>query len=73
MGPLWSLIQLDAAPVQGELVNTTMALIQARYLYHILHSHGTGWYNPANSDGLPNEGYRGYTALTNEFLPALSA
>ncbi len=58
---------------QGELVNTTIALIQARYLDHILLSHDTGWYNPANSDGLPNEGYRGYTALTNEFLPALSA
>jgi len=50
-----------------------MALIQARYLDHILLSHATGWYNPANSDGLPNEGYRGYTALTNEFPPALSA
>ena len=58
---------------QGELVNTAMALIQARYLDHILLSHDAGWYNPANSDGLPNEGYRGYTAQTKEFLPALSA
>ena len=41
-----------------------MALIQARYLEHILLSHDTGWYNPAHSDGLPNEGYRGYTALS---------
>ena len=58
---------------QNELVETTIALIEAGYMDHILLSHDAGWYNPANPDGLPNEGFRGYTALTREFLPTLSA
>lgn len=70
-------VELDSvgAPHQSqkELVETVLALIKDGYIDHILLSHDAGWYNPANSDGLPNEGYRGYTALTKEFLPALSA
>ena len=70
-------VELDSvgAPHQSqkELVETVLALIEAGYIDHILLSHDAGWYNPANSDGLPNEGYRGYTALTKEFLPTLSA
>ena len=57
---------------QRELVGTVAALIQAGHLDHILLSHDAGWYNPADPDGLPDDGFRGYTALTNEFLPALS-
>jgi len=33
--------------------------------------HDAGGYNPARADGLPDEGFRGYTALTRDFLPAL--
>ena len=58
---------------QSELVGTVVTLIQVGYLDHILLSHDAGWYNPAHPDGLPNDGFRGYTALTKEFLPALSA
>ena len=69
-------VELDSvgAPhqLQSELVDTTMAIVQAGLIDHILLSHDAGWYNPANSNGLPNEGYRGYTALIKEFLPALS-
>lgn len=70
-------VELDSvgAPhqAQNELIETTIALIQAGYIDHLLLSHDTGWYNPASPAGLPNEGYRGYTALTKEFLPALTA
>ena len=58
---------------QRDLVGTVAALIQAGHLDHILLSHDAGWYNPAQPDGLPDDGFRGYTALTKEFLPALSA
>jgi len=48
-----------------------VALIGAGYIDQLLLSHDAGWFNPARSDGLPEEGYRGYTALTKEFLPVL--
>ena len=70
-------VELDSvgAPHQSqpELVDTTVALIQAGYVAHLLLSHDAGWYNPGHPEGLPEGGYRGYTALMNEFLPALSA
>jgi len=56
---------------QTDLLETTLALIEAGYADQLLLSHDAGWYNPARPDGLPEEGFRGYTALTNEFLPAL--
>lgn len=56
---------------QTELLATTIALIEAGYADHLLLSHDAGWYNPARPDGMPDEGYRGYTALTKDFLPAL--
>lgn len=69
-------IELDTvgAPFQSqpELLGTAVALIEAGLADHLLLSHDAGWYNPARPDGLPDEGYRGYTALTNDFLPALS-
>jgi phosphotriesterase-related protein len=68
-------LELDSvgAPYQSqtELLETTLALIEADYIDNLLLSHDAGWYNPARPDGLPEEGFRGYTALTNEFLPAL--
>ena len=56
---------------QTQLLGTVIALIEAGYLDHLLLSHDAGWYNPARSDGLPDEGYRGYTALVRDFLPEL--
>ena len=68
-------VELDSvgAPFQrqAELLETVIALIEAGYLEHLLLSHDAGWYNPARSDGLPDEGYRGYTALVRDFLPEL--
>jgi len=68
-------VELDSvgAPFQSqtELLETVMALINAGYADHLLLSHDAGWYNPARPDGLPEEGFRGYTALTRDFIPAL--
>lgn len=68
-------IELDSvgAPYQSqtELLETAVALIETGYIDQLLLSHDAGWYNPGRSDGLPDEGFRGYTALTTEFIPAL--
>ncbi|MGZ9226000.1 MAG: phosphotriesterase family protein [Anaerolineales bacterium] len=56
---------------QTDLLETTLTLIEAGYADQLLLSHDAGWYNPARPDGLPDEGFRGYAALTKEFLPAL--
>ena len=68
-------LELDSvgAPYQpqAELLETTIALIKAGFADQILLSHDAGWYNPARADGLPDEGYRGYTALAMDFIPAL--
>jgi phosphotriesterase-related protein len=70
-----SYLELDSvgAPYQSQtdLLGTTLAMIAAGYADQLLLSHDAGWYNPARPDGLPEEGFRGYTALTKEFLPAL--
>jgi phosphotriesterase-related protein len=70
-------VELDSvgAPFQSQpqLLDTAAALIQAGFVDHLLLSHDAGWYNPARPDGLPDEGYRGYTALAREFIPALRA
>ena len=70
-----ALIELDTvgAPFQPqtELLETVLALIEAGFIDHLLLSHDAGWYNPARPDGLPDEGYRGYTALVRDFLPEL--
>lgn len=46
-------------------------MIKAGYADQLLLSHDAGWYNPAHPDGLPEDGFRGYIALTKEFIPAL--
>lgn len=69
-------IELDAIGAayqsQPAMLETAAALIQAGLADHLLLSHDAGWYNPARPDGLPDEGYRGYTALARDFLPELS-
>jgi len=68
-------VELDSvgAPYQSqpELLETTLKLIEAGFTSQLLLSHDAGWYNPARVDGLPDEGYRGYTALVKDFIPAL--
>jgi phosphotriesterase-related protein len=68
-------VELDSvgAPYQSqtELLETTIELMEAGFITQLLLSHDAGWYNPADVDGLPDEGYRGYTALTKDFVPAL--
>jgi phosphotriesterase-related protein len=68
-------VELDSvgAPHQSQpqLIETALGLIEAGLIEHLLLSHDAGWYNPARPDGLPDEGYRGYTALVKDFIPAL--
>ena len=70
-------IELDSvgAPHQSQpqLLDVAVALIEAGHVDHLLLSHDAGWYSPGQPDGLPDGGYRGYTALMKDFLPALSA
>ena len=70
-------IELDSvgAPHQSqpELLDVTVSLIAAGYIDHLLLSHDAGWYNPADANRMPDGGYRGYTALMKDFLPALAA
>ncbi len=66
---------------QDALLDYTLALIEAGYAEHILLSHDAGWYDPSQPfdwaqdrpDGQPEGGIRGYTALVEEFIPALRA
>lgn len=68
-------VELDSvgAPFQSQadLLETVLALIGSGYAEHLLLSHDAGWYQPGRPDGLPETGYRGYTALTRDFIPEL--
>jgi phosphotriesterase-related protein len=55
------------------LVDYVLALVEASHADKVLLSHDAGWYDPAQADGQPEGGIRGYTALVEEFLPALRA
>jgi phosphotriesterase-related protein len=71
-------IELDAVGAewqsQSAMVDQTLALIEAGHTEKILLSHDAGWYDPSQPDGQPQEGgIRGYTALVEEFIPALRA
>jgi phosphotriesterase-related protein len=57
---------------QTDLVDYTLALLEAGYAERILLSHDAGWYDPSQPDGQPEDsGIRGYTALVEEFIPTL--
>ena len=68
-------LELDSvgAPYQSqsELLGMAAGLIEAGFVSQLLLSHDAGWYNPGSPDGMPDAGYRGYTALMNDFLPEL--
>ncbi len=56
---------------QAALLESVLALIEAGYADHLLLSHDAGWYDPSQPDGRPPEGFRGFTALFEQFIPAL--
>lgn len=60
-------------PEQSRLVDFTVNLLDAGYGGQVLLSHDAGWYEPGQPEGRPVDGVRGYTALVDEFLPALRA
>lgn len=68
-------VELDTvgAPFQSqpELLEMALALVEAGFTDQLLLSHDAGWYDPSRADGLPEQGFRGYTALTREFIPEL--
>ncbi|MEO8355718.1 MAG: esterase [Chloroflexota bacterium] len=68
-------VELDSvgAPYQSqaELLKTATALIEAGFADQLLFSHDAGWFDPAHPNGIPEQGFRGYTALTGDFIPGL--
>jgi phosphotriesterase-related protein len=68
-------LELDSvgAPYQSQVDLLAMAIgiLEAGFVTQLLLSHDAGWYNPGSPYGLPDDGYRGYTALVNDFIPEL--
>jgi len=58
---------------QRLLLEATLALVEAGHADRLLLSHDAGWYDPSQPDGRPEGGIRGYTALVEQFIPALRA
>jgi phosphotriesterase-related protein len=57
---------------QGHMLDSTLHLLEAGYGEQVLLSHDAGWYEVGSPDGVPKvDGYRGYTALIEDFIPAL--
>jgi phosphotriesterase-related protein len=69
----WIELDVVGAPwiEQNILLRMTLDLIEAGYASQVLLSHDAGWYQPGNPGGLPQDGFRGYTSLTQSFLPEL--
>lgn len=68
-------VEYDAigAPYQDQdaMLQAVLMLVEAGYTSQILLSHDAGWYAPGTENGEPEGGVRGFTALTDTFLPAL--
>jgi phosphotriesterase-related protein len=58
-------------PDQARLADFALNLVKAGYGEQILLSHDAGWYEPGQPGGLPKDGIRGYTALSEQFIPLL--
>jgi phosphotriesterase-related protein len=59
---------------QAALLEAVLKLIKDGSEDRLLLSHDAGWYDPSQPDGEPKpNGYRGYTALVDQFIPALKA
>ncbi len=71
-------VEFDAigadSSLDQKMVDYTLNLMQAGYGEQILLSHDAGWYEVGSPNGIPKgNGYRGYTALIESFIPALRA
>lgn len=59
---------------QQHMLDSTLHLLEAGYGEQVLLSHDAGWYEVGSAGGVPKvDGYRGYTALIEDFIPALRA
>jgi len=59
---------------QQHMLESTLHLLEAGYGEQVLLSHDAGWYEVGSPGGVPKvDGYRGYTALIEAFIPALRA
>jgi phosphotriesterase-related protein len=59
---------------QTALFEAVFAMIMRGFSANLLLSHDAGWYDPSQADGEPKpNGYRGYTTLVDQFIPALKA
>ncbi|MEO8395863.1 MAG: esterase [Chloroflexota bacterium] len=59
---------------QTALFEAVFAMIVRGFSANLLLSHDAGWYDPSQPDGEPKpNGYRGYTTLVDQFIPALKA
>lgn len=56
---------------QEELASAVVFMIEKGYGDRVLLSHDAGWFQPGNPGGKPDHGIRGYTALTEDFIPLL--
>jgi phosphotriesterase-related protein len=54
-----------------KLVDSILKLHSVGFSDRILLSHDAGWYQPGNKNGTPDGGIRGFTDLTNHFIPLL--
>ena len=64
-------IGADAA-LDAKMLDFTVNMLDAGYGAQVLLSHDAGWYEVGSPGGVPQpQGYRGYTALMDTFLPAL--
>lgn len=64
-----SIGQPDADP--EVLANGVISMIDAGLGDRVLLSHDAGWFQPGNPGGAPQGGIRGFTALTDQFIPLL--
>jgi phosphotriesterase-related protein len=56
------------------MLASVLALLDAGYAANMLLSHDAGWYEVGQPDGLPKpDGVRAFTALFDDFIPALQA
>jgi phosphotriesterase-related protein len=54
-------------------VNNIFSLLEYSYGDRLLLSHDAGWFQPGRPHGQPEGGIRGYTYITDEFIPLLLA
>lgn len=54
------------------IINRIQSLLQENLEDRILLSHDAGWFQPGNLNGQPEGGIRGYTYITDVFIPLMS-